>query len=258
MTPYPSGKKDRKGNPYLYYTCTSVAQDGIHSPCTVRTLPARAFEDLVARVLSDLGHDPAILQACIDQANGDGTRVVTDLEERRHVLLSRQVEAQKGIHRIVEYIKTYDEVPSEIDQEMRALDKERHELQRSIEKTDLEIAHRKKKVLDADLMRQQLQHFEQLIKVLPLEDQKELFQLLIKEVRVYPFDPSDITDGNNAHAVVASARGRLYKVEISLHQLPGVGALRSLNGKGSDNGKLGSPDRIRTCNLAVNSRLLYR
>lgn len=51
MTPYPSGKKDKNGKPYLYYTCTSATQDGKEeSSCDVRTLPARAFEDLVGRV----------------------------------------------------------------------------------------------------------------------------------------------------------------------------------------------------------------
>jgi hypothetical protein len=57
---------------------------------------------------------------------------------------------------------------------------------------------------------------------------------------------------------VAKVRGRLYRLEISVHQLPGVGALRSLNGGSSDNGQTGSPGRIRTCDLAVNSRPLYR
>jgi hypothetical protein len=63
-------------------------------------------------------------------------------------------------------------------------------MERSIEKANLKIVHRKKKVLDADLMRSQLQHFERLVRVLPPEDQKELFQLLLGEVKVHPFDPS--------------------------------------------------------------------
>jgi hypothetical protein len=46
-------------------------------------------------------------------------------------------------------------------------------------KVDMEIAHRRKKGLDADLIRQQLKHFEHLVKVLPMEDEKELFQLII-------------------------------------------------------------------------------
>ncbi len=91
--------------------------------------------------------------------------------------------------------------------------------------------------------------------MLPLEDQKELFQLLLKEVRVHPFDPGD---DEESEAVVAKMRGRLYKVELSLYQLPGVGTLRSPYGKNSDYSKLGSPGRTRTYDQSVNSRPLYR
>jgi len=48
---------------------------------------------------------------------------------------------------------------------------------------------RRKRVLDADLIRRALQDFERLVGLLPLEDQKELFQLLLREVEVAPFDP---------------------------------------------------------------------
>ena len=231
MTPYPSGKKDRYVKPYLCYTCTSVAQDGKESRCDVRALPARAFEDLVTRVLGDLGNSPAVLEECVRQTNGDADRVVEDLGTLRQSHLTRLGEMNKGIRRIIEYVKNSDKVPEDVTRELKELDRQRDEIGQSIEKVDMEIACRKKRVLDADLIRQQLQHFEHLVKVLPLEDQKELFQLLLKEVRVHPFDPGD---DEESEAVVAKMRGRLYKAELTLHQLPGVGILRSLNGKSSD------------------------
>ncbi|MBK6664293.1 MAG: recombinase zinc beta ribbon domain-containing protein [Thermoflexaceae bacterium] len=39
MTPYPAGKKDKAGNPYLYYSCTSVTQDG-----SALCVPSVAFQ----------------------------------------------------------------------------------------------------------------------------------------------------------------------------------------------------------------------
>ena len=243
MTPYPSGKKDRNGKPYLYYTCTSVTRDGKESPCDVRALPARAFENLVTRVLADLGNSPAILEECLRQANGDAGRVVEDMETLRQSHLTRLGEISKGIRRIIEYVKTNDGVPEDMTSELKELDRERDQIGRSIEKMDMEIAYPKKKVLDADLIRQQIQHFEHLVKVLPLEDEKELFQVLLKQVQVYPFGPGDDEESD---AVVAKVRGRLYKLDVNLHQLLGVGTLPSLNGKSSDNSKLGSPGRART------------
>ena len=72
---------------------------------------------------------------------------------------------------------------------------------------------------------------------------------------MHPFDPGD---DEESEAVVAKMRGCLYKVELSLHQLPGVGTLGSLNGKSSNYSKLGSPGRTRTYDQSVNSRPLYR
>ena len=183
-----------------------------------------------------------------------GTATSANWNTSRRAWRTSLGEVNKGIRRIVEYIKSHDIVPTHMDRELQELDQERQQLERSTEKADLEIAFRKKKVLDGDLMRQQLQQFEELVNVLPLEDQKELFSLLIKEVRVYPFE----SDDDASEALVAKVRGRLYKVEMSLHQLPGVRSLRSLNGKGSDSGKPGSAGRTRTYDPPVNSRLLYR
>jgi len=38
---------DPDGHPYLYYTCTHVAKDGSAAECPVRSIPTRAFEDLI-------------------------------------------------------------------------------------------------------------------------------------------------------------------------------------------------------------------
>lgn len=71
-----------------------------------------------------------------------------------------------------------------MDRELQELDRERQQLERSVEKAGLEVAQRRKKVLDGSLIRQQLDQFERLVGILPLADQKELFSLLIKEVCV--------------------------------------------------------------------------
>jgi len=96
-------------------------------------------------------------------------------------------------------------------------------------------------VLDADLVHQQLQDFEQLVKVLPMEEQKELFDLLLRQVRVYPFDPAKADQECDGRSTVARVQGRQYRVEIAIHQLPERGLECLPRGKSSENGKLGSP-----------------
>jgi hypothetical protein len=51
-------------------------------------------------------------------------------------------------------------------------------------KLDFDNERRRKRVLDADLIRRSLEDFARLVDLLPLEEQKELFQLLLHEVAV--------------------------------------------------------------------------
>ena len=59
MTPYPSGKKARDGQPYLFYVCTSVIRNQTGSPCRVRRLPARRLEQAVVQLAQQHRRRPA-------------------------------------------------------------------------------------------------------------------------------------------------------------------------------------------------------
>ncbi len=258
MTPYPSGKKTKDGRPYLYYACTSVTQDGSYSECSVRALPAREFEALIKQVLTDLGNNPSILQSCVDAANRDATRSLTSLqnEQRRH-----QEEIGKltiGIRRIIEVMKQEDMLSEDVREEYKQLVREKERLLALCEKLQLDIERRQKRVVDAEIIRRSLQDFERLVNLLPLEDQKELFQLLIREVEVHLFDPAKEKLPKARGAFATRVRSKWYRVNVTLHQLPGVDLGEQAYIVSSDNKRTGSPARTRTWNLAVNSRPLYR
>jgi len=65
LTPYPAGKKDKNGIPYLYYACGKVVDNGKHSACRVRALPARDFENIIKKCLIDLGQNKALIESSI-------------------------------------------------------------------------------------------------------------------------------------------------------------------------------------------------
>ncbi len=93
-----------------------------------------------------------------------------------------------GIRRLVEVMKQEDLLADDIKEEYRRLVREKERLQTRCEKLELDLERRQKRVLDADLIRRALQDFERLVGLLPLEDQKDLFQLL-RQVEVAPFEP---------------------------------------------------------------------
>jgi site-specific DNA recombinase len=251
MTPYPSGKKTRDGTPYLYYACVNFTKDGSASTCPIRQLPARDFETLIKAVLADLGTNQTILQACVDAANREA---VTSVDELENALARHRDEMGRltaAIHRLIEVMKEEDLLADDLKDEYRRLVREKEALQARCVKLEFDIERRRKRVLDAEVIRHSLEDFARLVELLPLEDQKELFQLLLRQVEVEPFDP--MAEGPSGEpALTTKIRTRWYQVRISLYQLPGV-ALVNQNGKSSDLGGTGSPSRTRTCNLAVDN-----
>ena len=125
------------------------------------------------------------------------------------------------------------------------------------EKLQVDVDRKKRKVIDAEIIRKSLQDFEQVVDLLPMEDQKELLQLLIKEIYVYPFDPKREALPPDGETFSARIRTKWYKVRLTLHQLPGVQLQNQTFLVSSENRLIGSPGRTRTYNLAVNSRPLY-
>ncbi len=259
MTPYPAGKKDKAGKPYLYYACTSVTQDGSASICSVRSVPAREFESIIKSVLIDLGSDGAVLQACVDAANREALVSVEELQERQRRNHDEIARLTTGIRRIIEIMKETDLLAPDVRAEYKQLIQEKERLSTAVEKLQMDIDRRQKKVLDVEVIRCSLVDFERLVNLLPVQDQKELFQLLLKEVKVHPFDPArDSPPDGTAGALATKVRSKWYRVEITLHQLPGVGLGERFRGGSSDKRGSGSPTWIRTTNTAVNSRVLYR
>ena len=74
------GKKDSNGEPYLYYTCTHVTKDGSAAECPVRSIPARAFEDLIVNYIGEIGKHPEIIEAAVKSSNAEKIKSIRPLK----------------------------------------------------------------------------------------------------------------------------------------------------------------------------------
>ena len=86
----------------------------------------------------------------------------------------------------------------------------------------------------------------------PLEGRKEIFQLLVREVVVWPFGPereahqeptAEVAKRSGAKAFTTRIRTRWYRVRIPRYQLPNLPNPPSVNHSGKDSGfgVIGSP-----------------
>ena len=132
-------------------------------------------------------------------------------------------------------------MPEDLKQEFLELDGEKQRIKTELEKLRIETNRRRQHVVDLDIIERSLQDFEGLISLLPLEDQKELMQLLIKEIVVSPYDPDDEKAPSEEGAFATQIRTKYYQVNIKLHQIPEIAGFVNHSGKSSDNEGLGSP-----------------
>ncbi len=243
MTPTPAGKKDKDGNPYLYYSCIANHPDGKDSKCAIRTIPARPIEQALKKVLRNLGQNKNILESVMEEATKESRRSIQPLLKDKEKLEGEIAKLTAQIKRTASVLTQQDLVSPEIKDEYKGFLAEREQKKTALEKLQIDIDRLKNKSVDFDIIRKALQHFDQVIEGLSLEDQKELIQLLVREIKVYPFAPekeSKLEKGWFATKI----RTNWYKVNVSIYEIPPQEL--NLAGESSETKKSGSGTRIRT------------
>lgn len=222
MIPYPSGKKDKNGMPYLYYACGKVLDNGKESECTVRMLPAREFENIIKKVLKNLGENKLLIESAIKNTLKLNKKRIKPLEiekEKKDFQLKKII---TEINRLIKIMKSEDMIGREIAEEYKELLKEKEELIIQQEKIQIDIERCKQDSINAETIKEALLSFDKIISVLPLEDQKELFQLLIKEIKVWSFDPEKEKAPQERGAFITKIRTKWFKIRLDLYQIPQI------------------------------------
>jgi len=163
-------------------------------------------------------------------ANRDATTSLDSIREARSRHQEEVARLTTGIRRIIEVMKTEDLLSEDVKDEYRQLVREKERLVTLCEKLQLDIEVRQKRVLDVEVIQQSLRDFERLVSLLSLEDQKELSQLLIRQIEVYPYDPSSDEPPTGAGALATKVRSKWYRVNLALHQLLGVNLSERVQG----------------------------
>lgn len=220
LTPYPAGKKDKNGIPYLYYACGKVVDFGRNCDCKVRMIPAREFEQIIKKCLIDLGSNTKLIESTIKNStkmSKDKIKPMTHQKEKAEKLLGKTT---SEINRLVRILKSQDLVGNEITEEYKQLLHQKNSLQDDIEKLAINIERCNQDVLDAEMIKKTLLAFDKVVNALPIEDQKDLFNLLIKDITVWSFDPQKEKAPNELGAFTAKVRTKWLKIKLSLYQFP--------------------------------------
>ncbi len=142
---------------------------------------------------------------------------IKPLDTEKEKTENRLAKTVKEIRRLVKIMKSQDLVGNEITDEYRELLNERKHLETQKEKLELDIERCKQDMVDAETIKKTLLSFDKIISALPIEDQKELLQLLIKEIRVFSFDPGKEKAPRENGAFVTKIRTKWYKIRLNLY-----------------------------------------
>lgn len=132
---------------------------------------------------------------------------------------------------------------------------------RSIElekgKVQIEINYRENVVADKQRIADALLRFETVVKNLPADDQKDLVQLIVREISVKHFDPSTDAAPKQPGVFKTPIRTKWFLVNMSLFASDLIPDGYGSGEISSDLKRIGSRGRTRTYNHTVNSRVLY-
>ena len=112
-------------------------------------------------------------------------------------------------------------------------------------------------VADKQVIADALLRFEDVVKSLPAGDQKELVNLLVREISVKHFDPTMNQAPGEKGTFTTQIRTKWYLVNISLFASDLIPEGYKIGEISSDLKRIGSRGRTRTYNHTVNSRVLY-
>lgn len=222
LTPYPAGKKDRNGVPYLYYACGRVVDYGKDSDCKVRMIPAREFENAIKKCLTDLGNNKTLIESTIKNSTKFTKSKIRPFENEKEKTEQLLAKTTAEINRLVKILKSKDLVGNEITEEYKRLLEEKKVQQSQIEKLSIDIERCTQDMLDAEMIKKTLLAFDKVVNALPIEDQKDLFNLLIKEITVHSFDPKNEKAPKQLGAFVTKIRTKWYRIKLDLYQFPGI------------------------------------
>src|SRR5690606_8554787 len=108
LTPKPGGKKDRDGNPYLYYTCNNVSKDGKAATCSLRNVPARAMDDFVIQILGEIGRRPEIIKAAVASSNEEKSKSIRPLKTKLVRLQRQHTDMGEELQRYLALVRKTD------------------------------------------------------------------------------------------------------------------------------------------------------
>jgi len=178
----------KKGTAYLYYKCTRVGHSDKNA-CRIRSVPARELEQIVVDRIKFIANQKDIIKSIVNVAMKASTNKLPALQKEKAEIAGKLIKNSNKAKPLIAYIGRKNS--SYVDEELGKLEEEKLALENRFQELNLEIEREKSKILNPEIIAQNLKLFGEVFDRLPPTKQSELLHLIIKKI-IYHEEPSKI------------------------------------------------------------------
>ena len=143
-----------KGTRYFYYECTSVGHRG-KTACSVRSIPARALEEVVLKKINQISQNEILLQKILSEANSKSKKELERLEREKVILNLRISELKTRGKRLVDkLLEAGEEYSRFIKEEMKEAEEELKELEKQLSQIKTKIDQSRNYLINKEVVKE--------------------------------------------------------------------------------------------------------
>ena len=182
-----------KGKEYYYYRC-KTDEDSSKESCPTGSVNARELESLVADELKFLSKEPKIIEGVVENATKEQREKVKEILMKKKILQEQLTKVDKKAKNFLEILGTEGKKEKGLTyilKELKGLEEQEKELRKEIDYIDFEANNYESKIVNADLIRENLKVFKDIYDQLTLDEKYDLVHLLVKSIIYYEDTKAD-------------------------------------------------------------------
>jgi len=181
-----------RGRKYFYYKCTKVNKND-KDACSVKSAPAKELENLIVKRLSFLGHNKKVVDDIVKDAQESSVKAFGPLREDRKRVQEEIRKIDEEAKKLVNALGAHKNGSRNhfITDRLDELQEAKQKAEERLAEIELSIQSLEGRMIDANVIRHNLQRFDAVFEKLTPNEKKDLLRLLIKEI-IYNQDPSKI------------------------------------------------------------------